>query len=67
MQIDKSEVTASLFIDVMVLYRKHSLQVLKQMAHKGADKSPVHKNCLPSYIHIDSDQNKESIIKSHSP
>lgn len=66
MQIDKSEVTASLFIDVMVLYLKHSLQVLKQMAHKGADR-PVHKNCLPSYIHIDSDQIKESVIKSHSP
>lgn len=58
MQIGKSEVTASLFIDVMVLYLKHSLQELKQMAHtfsRGADKSPVHKNWLPSYIHTDSD------------
>lgn len=66
MQIDKSEVTASIFIDVMVLYLKHSPQELKQMAHKGTDKSPAHKNCFPSYIHTDSDQNKESVIKSHS-
>lgn len=50
MQIGGSEVTASLFIDVMVLciwFYIHSSRELKQMAHtfsKVADKSPVHKN-----------------------